>query len=264
MSLKLIDIKCIIDNCIQEEKHIGIIADIELTSVIEDLLDDMELVEKYNVLCLASKIKATGEYLIMINCKDNQYHYYILDYKLNENISVQFDELHIVSDNSFNTFNPRTVRCDAYSFSPSITICTEEVDALYDCNDIDEEDYEEQITHTDAKWKCPVCCYTCPQEECEYQGDLDECDCDDCLDKKEEDDDTFTFETDVMMPVEKCSCENCQFDEEDKLIEYFTQEILSTQGCPECIEDLVEDIFEIAKKMGWDNHREYIRECNED
>ena len=63
-----------------------------------------------------------------------------------------------------------------------------------------------------------------------------------------------------------CECCDCKDEltdekiEEVKLITSYVKDILETEGCPNCIFDLLIDLFSIGKDIGWNNHRCFIQE----
>jgi len=76
-------------------------------------------------------------------------------------------------------------------------------------------------------------------EECECQG------CNECIDCDE-------VECENQISSEKL--------EELKLIAHFTDEVLKREGCPECTFELLADLYIKGKNIGWNNHKEFMRE----
>jgi len=98
--------------------------------------------------------------------------------------------------------------------------------------DIFIEDYDED----EIEDKCDDC------EESKCPG------CSECIDCDEE-------------------CENyisSEEIEELKLIAYFTEEVLKRDNCPQCIFNLIGDIYIKGKEIGWENHKNYIQMCNDE
>jgi len=52
--------------------------------------------------------------------------------------------------------------------------------------------------------------------------------------------------------------------EELRLIADFTKEVLKRDGCPECVFELLGDLYIKGKNIGWENHKDYIQMCNEE
>jgi len=91
-------------------------------------------------------------------------------------------------------------------------------------------------------------------EEDEIEDKCDDCEenkclgCSECIDCNEE-------------------CENyisSEEIEELKLIAYFTEEVLKRDNCPQCIFNLIGDIYIKGKEIGWENHKNYIQMCNDE
>jgi hypothetical protein len=76
----------------------------------------------------------------------------------------------------------------------------------------------------------------------------------------------------------QCNCPECTCDNEPEYPEDWTDEmiaeyellqaqlelLLDTKGCPDCLFDLLLDISNVWKNVGWKDHQDYIREMNED
>ena len=63
-----------------------------------------------------------------------------------------------------------------------------------------------------------------------------------------------------------CECCDCKDEltdqqiEEIKLITSYVKDVLETEGCPNCIFDLLSQIYFIGKEVGWDDCKEYVKE----
>jgi len=120
----------------------------------------------------------------------------------------------------------------------------------------------------------------------EYVDEDDICECDECKykDKKKYDscndfcdceDEDKIVEDEICIQDEECQgcnecidcdeieCENqisSEKLEELRLITYFTDEVLKRNGCPECTFELLGDLYIKGKNIGWNNHKEFMRE----
>ena len=81
------------------------------------------------------------------------------------------------------------------------------------------------------------------------------------------DEDEFKVNEEDM--IEECNCDkydycNDEFSdqqiEEIKLITSYVKDVLETEGCPNCIFDLLSQIYFIGKEVGWDDCKEYVKE----
>ena len=74
--------------------------------------------------------------------------------------------------------------------------------------------------------------------------------------------------------MNNCECNICldcdEFDEdieevlEVELIGKAVSEIFEALPCPHCVADVVTELAYKFKDIGWDNHKDFIREINED
>jgi len=77
------------------------------------------------------------------------------------------------------------------------------------------------------------------------------------------------FEITEEDELNECNCDECeccndeisdQQIEEVKLITSYVKDVLETEGCPNCIFDLLSQIYFIGKEVGWDDCKEYVKE----
>lgn len=73
-----------------------------------------------------------------------------------------------------------------------------------------------------------------------YNDKIYECDCDDCC------------------------CNDVEVVLEAELINEAIEEIFEALPCPHCVADVVTELAYKFKDIGWDNHKDFIREINED
>ena len=156
--------------------------------------------------------------------------------------------------------NGNSVDCDEYYFylEREKEIEDKKLDTVKNVEKLKDSPYEYDDT-TDCK--CEACndydnC--CESGKCNCK---DECNdkCDDC-------------EESECLGCEECidcdeECENyisSEEIEELKLIAYFTEEVLKRENCPQCIFDLIGDIYIKGKNIGWENHKNYIQMCNDE
>jgi len=97
-------------------------------------------------------------------------------------------------------------------------------------------------------------CTCCKNEEIEedyIDNDLViQCDCPDCVAMREE------IESD-----DECDCLECR---EEKFISMAHDFIMGSNGYRDCILECLIDFADDMKNIGWESHKEYIAECNED
>lgn len=287
MGLTLTKLTHMIDDCLEDGKQIGIIANKELAEFIQAYLGEYDMVEKLSVLSDAIHLPyKSDEYLIMINCKDNDYNYYIFYYKLNDKILVGFDELYICSDKVFVGFDRKTITSRLYSFHGNIEMTNDEV---YELLGYYEEEDESPITQEEhdrwvrAEEGCPVCCVDCSDYDCEYQGNVDDCDCDDCYEYKE----YVKNDMDNMDHMDTESDEHSELDREDyeeyvretlpedmddrtkdllTQLSYYSEMVKNacSQKCLlKILASLHEEVSEQAWHDGWNGCKEYVKESLE-
>ena len=112
--------------------------------------------------------------------------------------------------------------------------------------------------------------YESCNDDCKYIN-CDEC-CNDFCDCENEDN---IIEDEICIQDKECQgcnecidcdeveCENqisSEKLEELKLIAHFTDEVLKREGCPECTFELLSDLYIKGKNIGWNNHKEFMRE----
>ena len=78
-----------------------------------------------------------------------------------------------------------------------------------------------------------------------------QCDCPDCVAMREEQE----------SKEDECDCLECR---EEKFITMAHDFIMGSGGCPDCILECLIDFADDMKNIGWESHKDYIAECNED
>ena len=265
MAFTLNNLVEIIDNCIEDGKQMGIACDKHVARIIERYLDEYDMDESFNILYHPSKPfhfeKIESDCLVVINCRDEEYEYYIDYYKLNEKLPMTFDEFILIGEQfkAFDMFGD-SVKSYSCQYIPHIEINDEDIADIF----ADEFDYEdcngEEITQEEHdRWvkaetcDCDECCGSCDEEL--------ECECVDCSK------DTPCQECEFNNISEECNCEECigkKTITEEEFIILVTEAILSRNGCFDCTLEIVENLVDMMKVKGWEAHREYIRDCNEE
>jgi len=103
---------------------------------------------------------------------------------------------------------------------------------------------------------CPdfecTCCKNEGLEEDYIDNDLViQCDCPDCVAMREE----------IESEDDECDCLECR---EEAFISMAHDFIMGSNGCPDCILECLIDFADDMKNIGWESHKGYIAECNED
>lgn len=268
MAFTLIDLTEIIDDCIEEGKQIGIACNKHIARIIEQYLDEYDMPESFNILNKTSipfdNIKS--DCLVVINVKDDDYEYYIDYYELNEKLPMMFDEFvwigYDIEDIDYSKVMSRTYRSVnhieindediADIFADEFNYEDEEIDNDYVC---DCDECQKQHTSKNEEFECPECCVECDNEDCEFNGIVDDCGGDKCVRVMENE-----------YNESECDCEECigkKTVTEEEFVILVTEAILSRNGCFDCTLEIVENLVSMMKDKGWEAHKNYIRECNE-
>ena len=97
-----------------------------------------------------------------------------------------------------------------------------------------------------------TCCKNEDLEEDYIDNDLViQCDCPDCVAMREE----------IESEDDECDCLECR---EEAFISMAHDFIMGSGGCPDCILECLIDFADDMKNIGWESHKDYIAECNED
>jgi len=99
---------------------------------------------------------------------------------------------------------------------------------------------------------------TCKLEEDSEEDYIDndlviQCDCPDCVAMREE--------QELESDDDECDCLECR---EEKFITMAHDFIMGSGGCPDCILECLIDFADDMKNIGWESHKEFISEMNED
>jgi len=151
---------------------------------------------------------------------------------------------------------------------------------------VDEEIYHEQLEVEmlvaddemeleDESYLCKCC--SCDNDDCDESEDyidndlVIQCDCPDCVEQrrldqcncKECDCKDGSACDGCCREVEdnECDCLECR---EEKFITMAHDFIMNSGGCPDCILECLIDFSDDMKNIGWESHKDYIAECNED
>lgn len=255
MSLTLSKLESIIDNTIENESKILIICDREIASIVEEYCDDYDLDMMHNVISdyIPYEHRKSG-YAITIDCIDGDYEYYIDFYKHDAKLSGEFDEIHIVGK-EFNGFDWEQ---DKLYFDMGV----KHGDMIVDEDDlpITQEEHDRWFK-AEGGDSCVECCLDCSDYDCEWNGDIEDCDCDECYEYKKSDE----YKNDCCEDDED-DCECDESDEEelttlDKLLIAYTDEMILLNGCPSCTFELVSRIAKVMSQKGWNDCERYIKGC---
>jgi hypothetical protein len=88
------------------------------------------------------------------------------------------------------------------------------------------------------------------------------------MDKEERQEEEIT-EDDEPEEVTCDKCEDCDVPEElcrdIHIVEEFAEKFEEAECiCPSCLRNFIYDVLMTGKNIGWEDHKDYIRECNED
>ncbi len=256
MAFTLTDLVKIIDDCIEEGTQIGIVTNKHIARIIEQYLEQREMYVAYNVFDKPSIPfdKITSDCLVVIDCKDMDYDYYIDHYTLNERLPFTFDEFIWIGE-QFENLNSNTIKARDMAYARHIEINDEDIADIF-ADEFDYEDCDEESPSRIVEGlECVECCVECEDEDCEFNGIIEDCGCDECEECREDEEDE-----------DGCQCDECRENKivtEEDFLHLVTEAILSRQGCFDCTYEIVEKLVELMKVKGWEAHREYIRECNE-
>jgi len=122
----------------------------------------------------------------------------------------------------------------------------------FECTCCKNEGLEEDYIDNDLVIQCD-----CP--DCVEQRRLDQCNCKDCDCKDGSACDGCGRE--IEEQDDECDCLECR---EEAFISMAHDFIMGSNGCPDCILECLIDFADDMKNIGWESHKGYIAECNED
>jgi len=236
-------VKGIIDFNLQESKSFMFVCDFSLAHYIYDYLHN-----DYGIVATAIELSSDiNEYYVSLQFYPDGNMDFVCEFSKGEDDDYKYDE----SDN-----------VDYYVFSDMAFGDVREYltgkGELDFCELVDEDCVEEllEIHCNDCDCKDGSACDGCGREV--KDGNM--------MDDKYLDEDVCSVCGEVDCDCGECMCDDCRSQRHDDIVNASVgkafEKIMKSEGCPNCIVDALFEMSLEMKRLGWNDHRSYIDECN--